>query len=215
MPRLCLACRAKIEGLSRCENCTSLVRGNFASTKVLYQIQKMSSCLTFTKKEWTSNSTHVTTTYIIWLKTALSAALLWIFKRKVKGRRITDHDGLEGEQKYSSTVSLTSALDMGGWSTTSPGRFNPGKTRYPLYRRLGGLQCRSGRVRKDSPSTGIRSRDRPARNESLYRLSYPGPDLGTITVSFSRSPWFGSRTQGGLFCTIFYVKFLSPSNKFL
>ena len=27
----------------------------------------------------------------------------------------------------------------------------PGKTRYPLYRRLGGHQSRSGRVRKISP----------------------------------------------------------------
>jgi len=47
-----------------------------------------------------------------------------------------------------------------------------GRTRYPLYRRLGGAQGRSGRVRKISPPTGIRSPDRPARGESLYRLSY-------------------------------------------
>ena len=33
-----------------------------------------------------------------------------------------------------------------------------GKTRYPLHRRLGGSQDRSGRVRKISPPTGIRSR---------------------------------------------------------
>jgi hypothetical protein len=49
----------------------------------------------------------------------------------------------------------------------------PGKTRYPLYRRLGGPKGRSGRVRKillhrDSIP------DRPAHSESLYRLSYPG-----------------------------------------
>ena len=51
----------------------------------------------------------------------------------------------------------------------------PGKTRYPLYRRLGGPQGRSGQVRKISPPTGILSLDRPARSESLYRLRYPGP----------------------------------------
>jgi len=28
---------------------------------------------------------------------------------------------------YSSTLSLTSALDEGGWSTPRPGRFHPGK----------------------------------------------------------------------------------------
>ena len=31
----------------------------------------------------------------------------------------------------------------------------PGKTHYPLYRRLGGPQGRSGRVRKISPPTGF------------------------------------------------------------
>jgi hypothetical protein len=31
----------------------------------------------------------------------------------------------------------------------------PGKTRYPLYRRLGGSQDRSGRVRKISPPPGF------------------------------------------------------------
>ena len=51
----------------------------------------------------------------------------------------------------------------------------PGKSRYPLYRRLGGHQGRSGRIRKISPLKGIRSPDRPARSESLYGLSYRGP----------------------------------------
>jgi len=51
----------------------------------------------------------------------------------------------------------------------------PGKTWYPLYRRLSVPQGRSGRVRKISPPTEIRFLDRPASSESLYRLSYPGP----------------------------------------
>ena len=63
---------------------------------------------------------------------------------------------------------------MGG-QHHAPAALPPGKTRYPLYRRLGGPQGRSGRVRKISPPTGIRSPDRPVRSESLYRLSYPGP----------------------------------------
>ena len=33
----------------------------------------------------------------------------------------------------------------------APVTLPPGKTRYPLYRRLGGLRGRSGRVRKISP----------------------------------------------------------------
>ena len=51
----------------------------------------------------------------------------------------------------------------------------PGKTRYPLCRRLGGRQGRSGRVRKISPPTGIQSCT--ARSECLYRLSYFGPHI--------------------------------------
>jgi len=43
----------------------------------------------------------------------------------------------------------------------------PGKTRYPLYRRLGGPHSRSGRVRKISPLTEIRSPDRPDRSNQL------------------------------------------------
>jgi hypothetical protein len=56
----------------------------------------------------------------------------------------------------------------------------PGMTRYPLYRRLGGIQGRSGRVRKISPLTGFRSPDRPVRSESLYRLRCPCPQCKII-----------------------------------
>ena len=66
--------------------------------------------------------------------------------------------------------------EMGvGGQHHAPAALPPGNNRYPLYSRLGGPQGRSGRVRKISPPTGIRSPDRPGRSESLYRLSYPGP----------------------------------------
>ena len=58
-------------------------------------------------------------------------------------------------QRYSSNLSLTSALDMGGLSTPNLGPFTSRKTRYPLYSRLGGLQGRSGGVRKISPPRGF------------------------------------------------------------
>ena len=62
----------------------------------------------------------------------------------------------------------------GEGSASRPGRsLPPGKTWYPLYRKLGGPQGRSGQVRKISLSTGIRSPDRPARSQSLFRLRYP------------------------------------------
>ena len=66
---------------------------------------------------------------------------------------------------------MTPALKMRvGGQRHAPAALPPGKTRYPLYWRLGGPQGRSGRVRKILPPTGIRSPDRPARSESLYRL---------------------------------------------
>ena len=84
--------------------------------------------------------------------------------------------GPQGEQRYSCTLSLPMALEGVRGSASRAGRFLPlGKTRYSLYRRLGGPQGRSGQVRKISPTTGIRYPDRPARSQSLYRLSYPGP----------------------------------------
>ena len=52
---------------------------------------------------------------------------------------------------YSSTLPSTSALDGVGGQRHAPAALPPGKTRYPLYRKLGGPQGRSGRVRKISP----------------------------------------------------------------
>jgi hypothetical protein len=79
---------------------------------------------------------------------------------KGKGHPRTGHEGPEGEWRYSPTLSLTSALEGGGWSAPRPGRFTPGKdTRYPLYRRLGGPQGRSGRMGKISPPPGFDPRN--------------------------------------------------------
>jgi hypothetical protein len=55
-----------------------------------------------------------------------------------------------GEMRYSSYSFLTSALDGGEWSASRSGRSLPrGKDpQYPLYRRLGGPQSRSGHMSK-------------------------------------------------------------------
>jgi hypothetical protein len=55
----------------------------------------------------------------------------------------------------SSTLSLTSALDGVGGQRHAPAALPPGKTWYPLYRRLGRPQDRSGQVRKISPPPGF------------------------------------------------------------
>jgi hypothetical protein len=88
----------------------------------------------------------------------------------------TSHEGPEREQMYSPTLSLTSAQYGGGGSAPRPGRFTPPrKTRYPLYMRLGRPTGSVWTGAESFVPTGIRSRDRPARSESLYRLSYPVP----------------------------------------
>jgi len=54
-------------------------------------------------------------------------------------------------------------MGVGGQRHT-PAALPPGKTQYPLYRSNGGLQGRSGRMRKISPPTGIRSPNRQDRS---------------------------------------------------
>jgi hypothetical protein len=62
----------------------------------------------------------------------------------------TDHEGPDGEQRYSSTLSLTSALDGVGGQRQASVTLPPGKIRYRLYRSLVGRNGRSERVRKIS-----------------------------------------------------------------
>jgi hypothetical protein len=56
-----------------------------------------------------------------------------------------------------------------GGQHRAPAALPPRKTRYPLHRRLGELVWTCA---KNLAPTGIRSPDRPARSQSLYRLSY-------------------------------------------
>jgi hypothetical protein len=78
----------------------------------------------------------------------------------------TDHERPDGEKRHSSTLSLTSALDGGGWLTPLYPRE---KTRHPLYRRLGAPVLTEP---ENLAPTGIRSSHRPAHSESLYLLRY-------------------------------------------
>jgi hypothetical protein len=78
---------------------------------------------------------------------------------------------------------MTTTLEGGEGSASRPGRYlPPGKIRYPLYRRLRGLQGPSGQVRKISPH-------RPVRSQSLSRLRYPA-HLSVTYPSSILSPFF-------------------------
>jgi hypothetical protein len=66
-----------------------------------------------------------------WLNTAVGVSYKQCILLKVKGKGKvhprTGHEGPDGEQRYGSTLSLTSSLDGSGWSTPRPDRFTPGK----------------------------------------------------------------------------------------
>ena len=61
-----------------------------------------------------------------------------------------------------------------GGQRRSPTVVLPRKTRYPLYRRLGGPGGRSGRVQKWTQPAGFRTPDPPSHCKSLRQLCYPG-----------------------------------------
>ena len=66
---------------------------------------------------------------------------------------------------------------MGGWSTPRPGRFTAGKDPVPIVQEAGWDPGLVWTGAENFTHTGIRSPDRSARSESLYRLSYPRPRL--------------------------------------
>jgi hypothetical protein len=100
-------------------------------------------------------------------KTGVFFAVNFIKNRRKKVsnvRPVTGHE--QGEQKYSSTLSLTSALELGGRLTSRPGLFTPEEEiRYPVQ---------EAKCAENLAPTEIRSPDHPARSESLYLLSYSG-----------------------------------------
>jgi len=91
-------------------------------------------------------------------------------------------------------------MTAGEWSAARPGRtLPPVKAWYPLYRRLGGPQGRSGRAENLVP-TGIRSRTVRLVVQSLYRLSYP-PHNVYIRIVYKPNvvSWMSVRTWHTLY----------------
>ena len=65
-----------------------------------------------------------------------------------------------------------------GRSAPRPGRFTPGKDSVPIVQEAGWAPGPVWTGAENLAPTGFRSPDRPARSESLYRLSYRGrPEL--------------------------------------
>jgi hypothetical protein len=71
----------------------------------------------------------------------------------------------------------------GGWSAPRPSRFTPGKELVPIVQKAGRAPGPFWTGEENLAPTGIRSPDSPARSQSLYRLSYPGPQDFYLEVS--------------------------------
>jgi len=81
---------------------------------------------------------------------------------------------------------MTTALEECEGPASRPGHsLPPGKTQYPLYRRLGGPQGRSGQVRKISPPPGFDPRSVQPVASHYTGLSYPAH---YITMHMRRDP---------------------------
>ena len=71
----------------------------------------------------------------------------------------------------------------------APAALPPGKDPVPIVQEAGWAPGPAWTGEgKSRPSTGIRSPDRRARSESLYRLSYPGPHILIYFRLLSRFP---------------------------
>ena len=97
---------------------------------------------------------------------------------------------------YSSTLSWPRHIDGCGWSAPRPGRFTPGKDPVPIVQEAGWAPGPLWTGAENVAHTGIRSSDRPARSESLYRLSYPSPyshstewSVRMVDVNKRKAPW--------------------------
>ena len=84
---------------------------------------------------------------------------------KSKVHPITGHEGPEGLYRFSSTLSLTLALDGGEWSAARPGCFTPGKDPVPKVQEAGWAPGPVWTGAENLVPTGIRSTDLPARSQ--------------------------------------------------
>jgi len=69
-----------------------------------------------------------------------------------------------------------------GGQRHAPAALPPGKTRYPLYRRLGGPHGRSGQVRKISPPPGFDPQTVQPVASRYNDWAMPAPTGGVIST---------------------------------
>jgi hypothetical protein len=79
--------------------------------------------------------------------------------------------------------SLDDGTRRGGWSAPRPDSFTPGKTPVLTVQEAEWTPGPVWTGAENLAPTGIRSPDPPACSQSLYRLSYPGPNFSTSITS--------------------------------
>jgi hypothetical protein len=92
---------------------------------------------------------------------------------------------------------MTSVLEGGRWSAPRPGRFTPGKDPVPVVQEAGWAPGLVWTCAKNRTPTGIRSLDYPARNQSLYRLSYPAYDYSRYVTQIMH--WYSLQVRKSQF----------------
>ena len=97
--------------------------------------------------------------------------------KQAKIHHTTRNKSPEWGQKYSSTLSLTSTLEMGGCTTSRPGFFTP--VEILTVQEAGWAPGQVLTNARNLAPTGIRSPNRPTRSETLYRLRCPDSPLIT------------------------------------
>ena len=80
----------------------------------------------------------------------------------------TGHEGPDGKQTYSSTISLTSGLDRGQWSTPHPSCFSLRKHPKPILQEPGWAPRPVLTGAENLAPTWIQFPDSPACSKSLY-----------------------------------------------
>ena len=105
--------------------------------------------------------------------------------KKGKVHPSTGHEDPEGEQRYSSTLSLTSALGGREWSTPRPRPLYPQeRDPVPIVQKAGWALGSVWTGAENLAPIGIRSPDRPASSESLCRLSYPRAKSSMFLINY-------------------------------
>jgi hypothetical protein len=108
---------------------------------------------------------------------------------------------------YSSTLSLTSALDEGGWSTPRPGRFTPGNNTVLIVQEAGWAPGPVWTGAENLTLTGIRSPDRPARSSVAIPTELPRPTFCTQTNLI----YLQLSEYNYLYCLVLIPKYVSET----